>query len=577
MTPLADNVLNEVLKAVEVPDDLLEFLYLLLAKEEKSGYPAFLLKPKGVTHEHVDVYAYAIAKIIKDLPPFVLVGEGLSIPIYSAMGLSGEDLDNQEFLPVKFRAWEYEETKMAREYPGPHGGPFTFAPYCKFFHEILYFNVGIQFPHSARRKHTQLVGGTGSGKTTLLQQLIANDLKTDASVIVIDSSGDLINTLKHSKLISSERLVIVDPKDCVLNPLSLNMFDAGQHQLAEEDPVEYVGHINNVVSLLNFLFSSVLDFDISGQQSTLLDFCCSLLLKVPNAGIKEFVDLLENGTKPYQEYIDTMSEISQSFFRSAFPEGRKASQYRTTKEAVQRKLMGLMKSDTFGAMFSAPENKFDMAEIMDQGKVLLISTNLGFLGRESCAFFGRYFVSLIAQVALQRDSIVDDKKRHPVYLYIDECQDYFKSEDSQIESLLDKGRKYNVGITLAYHGSDQLDPKVHKAIKGHANIRIVGSPDPSEFFRLQKELKVDSVPDTPGSYAVFVKGSRRGFIARSKLGIIENAEKRTAKEMEAVMEANRAKYCIDGETRYKTPETPVKELKRDEAKGIPEDPLAPYT
>ena len=205
-----------------------------------------------------------------------------------------------------------------------------------------------------------------------------------------------------------------------------------------------------------------------------------------------------------------------------------------------------------------------MSEIMDQGKVLLISTNRGFLGKESCAFFGRYFVSLIAQATLQRDSILDDSKRHPVYVYIDECQDYFEKEDYQIESLLDQGRKYSVGITLAYHAPQKLDPKVHQAIEGHANIRIIGSPKPNEFFRLQKELKVDYVPDTPGSYAVFVKGSRRGFIARSKLGIIENAEKRTQEEMEAVMEANRAKYCIDGETLYKTPGIPVKELKSDD-------------
>lgn len=573
MLNLAEQVLSEVLKKAPLNDDLLAYLHALLLREEDDGYPMFYKSPNELTQDYIDVYAYSIVWLLRRLPPYVPAKDGLKVRIFNLLGFENKSEDIVH-IPPQFRP-SSEVFKGDTYYR--QKGKFCIKPFTKFLNDFLIFKVGVEFPHSARRKHTQLVGGTGSGKTTLLQQLIANDLKTGASMIVIDSSGDLINTLKHSNLIPPERLVIADPKDCVLNPLSLNMFDTGQHELAKEDPVAYVGHINNVVSLLNFLFSSVLDFDISGQQATLLDFCCSLLLKVPNASIKEFVDLLENGTEKYQEYIKTMPEISQSFFRTAFPEGRKASQYRMTKEAIHRKLLGLMKSETFGAMFSAPENKFDMSEIMDQGKVLLISTNIGFLGKESCAFFGRYFISLITQAALQRERILDDTKRHPVYVYIDECGDYFEKEDSQIVSLLDKGRKYNVGITLAYQGSDQLEQRVQNAIKRDANIRIVGSPDPSEFFRLKRELKVDQIPETPGSYAVYIKGWSHGFVAQSHLGVIKKAGRRTHEEMNTVIQENRAKYCIDYELPESTPGFPVKEAKSDEAKGVPDDPLAPYT
>src|SRR4051794_29456837 len=56
-------------------------------------------------------------------------------------------------------------------------------------------------PTAARYGHTHIVAGSGHGKTQLLQQLILADLelvkKGERSIVVLDSQGDLINTILH--------------------------------------------------------------------------------------------------------------------------------------------------------------------------------------------------------------------------------------------------------------------------------------------------------------------------------------------------------------------------------------------
>lgn len=577
MPAYADNVLSVVLKQPQMKqklsESLVDFLYLLLIREQKLGYPAFHHKPVAITNEHVAVFANAIVKVFDrfDTLNYASVSRsGLTVPFHIACRWTAEDIENNVHITYSFR--EPEETERdIKKFGYAWRGPLVIRGDAKFWQDLMHYSVGITFHHDVRRKHTQIIGATGAGKTTLLLQLIAEDVKSGASVIVLDSSNDFINTLMQSSIIPPERLRIIDPRDSVYYPLSLNMFDVPHAELSKLKKDVYIARMNNTISLLTFLFKSIMDEDMSGHQDGFLRYCCTLMIRIPGSTVLTLIDLLKNGTQKYQNHINKMSDVAQEFFRVGFPvpgDRKIRDEMGVTRRAIHRRLLWLLDNDVFRSFFTSPSNKFDISEVMDNGKVLLISTDATFLGREGSTFMGRYFISLLDQAALKRTT-VSKSKRTPVYVYIDEAGDYFEKQSKMLESLLYKGRKSNVGLTLTQHDTGQIDQGVNRAIRGQANVRIVGSPDSGELYTLKRELRIDDIPEQPGRFAVYVKGTGRGFIAESKMGVIESAGKRSKKELNTIILENRERYCVDNETPPEPPKNPEIEPKSDETKGVP--------
>ena len=534
---------EEVLKEVTAPlnNELTEFLFLLLTREEQDGFRAILgnYTPK----ERVDVYAHSLNEFFKHLPKIYETGFKVQI-----------------------------DTLLKHYEP-----EFVQNSYSTFWTDLKGFLVPIRFPHSLRKEHSYILGSSGSGKTQLIQQLISQDLDTSSSIIVIDSQGDLIKNLKYSKLIDPERLVIVDPIDSVEHPLALNMFDIGQSEM-NLDPVSYERHMNGVVETLNFVFSAVMDSPLTDKQGVVFGFCIRLMLLVPRATILSLVDVLENGVERYQKYIRTMPDISQSFFRSAFPESaRVKNEYRETKTQIIRRLYSLLQNPTISRIFKSSKNRFNLSKEMDSGKVILISTDISLLKKQGCAFFGRYFLSQISQAMLDRLNRPQIKRRK-TYVYVDECGDYLSSDDVNITDILEKGRKFNVGLTLAHQHTQQLPPNVFQSIRSNTSIKFVGSCSAGDARIMKGDMRNDFLHNMPKlKFCAYTRGSSTSLTVKVKPGIIEDSEQRTDEELEAIMQVNRAKYCVDYEIPDYSPAIPVKDEINEEKPGIPEDPLAPYT
>ena len=543
MSDFPEKVLEEVTNAVFIPQDLLEYLFLLLVREKKLEYPSIQYS-KIPTHAYADVYAYVLISLFKNSPQ--LIERGIKAPILGSYG----------------------------GYTVPEGVTFYSS---QLLNDLTTFLVPFRFSQSLRRKHTYILGDTGSGKTQLIQQLIMSDLDTNASIIVIDSQGDLINKLKRTKLIDPERLIIVDPVDSVTYPLALNMFDIGQGR-TNLDPISQERHINGVVGLLNFVFSAVMDSSLTDKQSVVFNFCIRLLLNIPNATMETFVDILEKGVGDYERYIDQLPKVAQNFFTNAFPgtpSGR--NEYGHTRQEILRRLYFLLENPTISRLFHSPKNMLNISEEMDSGKVILISTDRSLLKRQGCAFFGRYFISLIAQ-AMQDRLNRPEEHRRKCYVYIDECGDYLNSSDANISDILEKGRKYNVSLTLAHQQIQQLPQDIFQSVRTNTAIKFVGSCSPSDARTLKEDLYCETLHQSrPLHFVTITKGSRTPFVTRITYGLLEESEQRTDDEMETVMVMNRAKYCVSYKTPPQSPKMPHSEVKRDEPKDTPDDPLADYT
>lgn len=107
--------------------------------------------------------------------------------------------------------------------------------------ELFQLRTPFEIPESSRFEHMHIVAGSGHGKTQTMQYFIAKDLEEvargDKSVVVIDSQGDLINTILKARTLPPEQIVLIDPEDIEF-PVSLNLFSVGQGRLQNYNPLE---------------------------------------------------------------------------------------------------------------------------------------------------------------------------------------------------------------------------------------------------------------------------------------------------------------------------------------------------
>jgi hypothetical protein len=164
----------------------------------------------------------------------------------SSLLASGIDPDGQD--TERMPKWPTEMTdKSPSELVALHVGR---TPFSDFFATRLPFTV----PQQYRFEHTHVVGGSGHGKTQLLQTLILQDMQRltqgKASVIVIDSQGDMIRKIQGMQTTGeiSDRVVIIDPTD-IAAPPALNLFDFGLERANQYNALEREMLVNGAISL----------------------------------------------------------------------------------------------------------------------------------------------------------------------------------------------------------------------------------------------------------------------------------------------------------------------------------------
>src|SRR5205823_6183651 len=113
----------------------------------------------------------------------------------------------------------------------------------------------VAIPHELRFEGTWVIAPQGLGKTALLSALLARDLhevnEGKASIIVLDSKGELSDNLKKAEAVKDYLTLIEPSPDLSINPLDLGA--TGAH----------------TTDLLEYVFSSLLDAPMTANQSTI--------------------------------------------------------------------------------------------------------------------------------------------------------------------------------------------------------------------------------------------------------------------------------------------------------------------
>ena len=420
------------------------------------------------------------------------------------------------------------------------------------YEAALTASISFSLPADVRFEHCHIVGGTGHGKTQLIQNLVYQNLlsvqKGSASVVVIDSHGDLIDTIRNLALFDpsaenslADRVVLVDPNDIEF-PVALNMFDTQRERLGEYSAIEREKILNGTIELYEYIFGALLGAELTQKQGVIFRYLARLMLAIPNATIHTLRELMEDG-KPFKPYMDNLEGTSRTFFQTQFFH----PSFNATKSQMLKRLWGVLANPAFERMFASPTNKVDLFDAMNSGKVILINTAKDLLKQEGCEIFGRFFVAMIAQAALQRAAIPKDE-RLDTYVYIDEAHDYF---DDTIEHLLNQTRKYRVALHLAHQNLGQLNEKLKASIMASTSIKLAGGVSAKDATALAREMRTDADAllntrkrDSHTEFACFVKNrTARAINVHVPLGAVEKLPTLSDGARTALIAQNRERYA----------------------------------
>jgi hypothetical protein len=143
------------------------------------------------------------------------------------------------------------------------------------------------------------------------------------------------------------------------------------------------------------------------------------------------------------------------------------------------------------------EPRFDVRQVFTERKILLVNLAKGQMGGESAALLGSLVVAQLWGAALERSSVAPER-RHPVFLFIDEFQDYLNL-GTDLGEALTQARGLGLSITLAHQNLSQLRPQIRSAVLANARSRVCwqlaaedaraiasrdGTLDPDDFMSL---------------------------------------------------------------------------------------------
>ena len=146
---------------------------------------------------------------------------------------------------------------------------------------------------------------------------------------------------------------------------------------------------------------------------------------------------------------------------------------RFVENALMRNIIGQGKSS------------FDLREIMDTGKILLVNLSKGRIGEINSNLLGLIIVSKLQMAALARaDS--PESQRKDFYLYIDEFQNFITDS---IAIILAEARKYRLNLIMAHQYLGQLSSSGIEGKEGGSKMRdaIFGNVGTIISFRIGVE------------------------------------------------------------------------------------------
>ena len=363
-----------------------------------------------------------------------------------------------------------------------------------------------------RDTHFYVLGASGTGKTKFLEYLIKQDIQNGRGFGVIDPHGDLIENVK-GWLYFANRVFGRDlKKDVILieptNPkktVSFNPLEQMKGVSPEEQAAELVGVFKKIW------------WDSWGARMEDILRNSLIALVENNLTLVELPLILTDNLIRKRILRKVKNPHCLRCFRAY--EKVRPSTWREWVESTLNKVDALLADHRMRHIFTSPKSSFNLREIIDNQKILLIKLEKGRL-KGSADLLGSLLLSKIQMAAFSRTDIPLEKRK-PFYLYIDEFQNF--ATQSFID-VLSEARKYGLSLILAHQNLAQLPKELRGSILSNCGIQTCFQVSRDDAQIMAKELmtplyrqppgwemNVQNLQELPSRYC-FVKNKKEGGI-----------------------------------------------------------------
>jgi hypothetical protein len=336
----------------------------------------------------------------------------------------------------------------------------------------------IRLSTNDRRRHAYIIGQTGTGKSKLLENLAFQDMMDGKGFAFIDPHGDSAEELLG--MVPKERVedvIYFTPGDMEM-PIGLNLFE-----FENQDQRDFL--IQESIAMLYKLY----DPGHTGIVGPRYEHWFR------NAALTVMSDLEKGSTfidvpQVFNDQSFTDEKLKHVTDRTVLDFWNK--EMAQTSEANKSEVLGWFVSK-FGAFLSnemmrniigQTKSGFDLRDIMDNKKILLVNLSKGRVGELNSQLLGMIFVMKFQAAAMGRAD-VPESEREDFSLYVDEFQNF--ATDS-FESILSEARKYRLSLILANQFMTQLTDKIREAIIGNIGTVISGRIGITDAEILEKKF-----------------------------------------------------------------------------------------
>lgn len=329
-----------------------------------------------------------------------------------------------------------------------------------------------------RSRHFYSIGQTGTGKSTLMQKMIIQDIQNGEGVCVIDPHGDLIDKIMgHVPKERADDVVYFDPGD-VQHPMGLNMLEFDPRFPEQRSLI-----VNELIEIFNKLFN----MSVAGGPMFEQYFrnAAMLVMEDPESG-NTLLDIERIfADKAFREYKLSKSKniVVETFWRQMAEKTTGEQSLANMATYVVSKFDTFLSNEIMRPIVLQEKSAFNVRDVMDNGKILLLNLSKGKLGELNANLLGLIMVGKILMAALSRVD-TPEGERKDFYLYIDEFQNV---TTKSIATILSEARKYKLNMTITHQFIGQLEEEIKKAVFGNVgticSFRI--GTDDAEYMEKQ--------------------------------------------------------------------------------------------